>query len=121
MNAHPVEGAKLILKGENELDLAAVVAYEHHIMLNGGGYPSMSYKRDCHEASKLVHVCDVYDALRTKRPYRDAWPADKVLAYLEERSGSEFEGSVAHSFTTMMHTWEPQLAIVAEDEHVPTS
>lgn len=119
MNAHPVEGARLILRAENELDLAAVVAYEHHIMLNGGGYPSMHYRRDCHRASKLVHVCDVYDALRTRRPYRDAWPADKVLAYLEERSGTEFDGEIAHAFTRMMHTWEPQLTVVTENEPVP--
>lgn len=119
MNAHPVEGARLILKTERDLDLAAVVAYEHHIMLNGGGYPTMKYRRECHDASKLVHVCDVYDALRTRRPYRDAWPADKVLAYLEERSGMEFDGDIAHAFTKMMHTWEPQLAEVAENEALP--
>ena len=121
MNAHPVEGARIILKTERDLDLAAVVAYEHHIMLNGGGYPSMQFKRECHAASKLVHVCDVYDALRTKRPYRDAWPADKVLAYLEERSGMEFDGQIAHAFTKMMHTWEPQLAVVEEHEAVPVT
>jgi putative nucleotidyltransferase with HDIG domain len=120
MNAHPVEGARLILAAEEDMDLAAVVAYEHHIMLNGGGYPAMHYHRDCHHASKLVHVCDVYDALRTNRPYRDAWPADKVLAYLEERSGVEFDGQIAHAFTQMMHTWEPQLALLEEEQPVPT-
>ena len=95
MNAHPVEGARIIITSEPDLDMAAVVAYEHHIMLNGGGYPCFSYQRDCHRASKLVHICDVYDALRTKRPYRDAWPSEKVLAYIEERSGTEFDGSTA--------------------------
>ncbi|NIM62583.1 MAG: hypothetical protein GTO30_13350, partial [Acidobacteria bacterium] len=77
-------------------------------MLNGGGYPTFTYDRDCHRASKLVHVCDVYDALRTDRPYRDAWPAPKVLAYIEERSGVEFDGALAHAFTQMMQEWEPQ-------------
>lgn len=119
MNSHPVEGARIILKAEHHMDLAAVVAYEHHIMLNGGGYPRMRFQRDCHEASKLVHVCDVYDALRTNRPYRDAWPPDKVLAYLEERSGTEFDGQIAHAFTRMMHTWEPRLAYLAEEDAVP--
>src|SRR5579859_1770917 len=65
MNRHPVEGAKIIIESEEKLDLAAVVAYEHHIMVNGGGYPKFDYPRECHQASKLVHVCDVYDALRT--------------------------------------------------------
>jgi len=118
MNSHPVEGARIIISSEPELDMAAVVAYEHHIMLNGGGYPKFTYPRECHGASKLVHVCDVYDALRTNRPYRDAWPSDKVLAYLEERSGVEFDGEIAHAFTRMMREWEPQLAAVAEDETI---
>ncbi len=109
MNAHPVEGAKIIISSEEKLDLAAVVAYEHHIMLNGGGYPVLDYPRDCHQASKLVHVCDVYDALRTNRPYRAAWPAQKVLDYLLERSGTEFDPEMANAFVKMMAEWEPKV------------
>ena len=121
MNRHPVEGARIIISSEPDLDLAAVVAYEHHIMLNGGGYPTMRFSRDCHRASKLVHVCDVYDALRTNRPYRDAWPSEKVLAYLEERSGIEFDGEIAHAFARMMREWEPQVAALEETEPLPVS
>ncbi len=118
MRSHPAEGARLILTAEEDLDLAAVVAYEHHIMLNGGGYPSLRFPRDCHTGSKLVHICDVYDALRTNRPYRDAWPMEQVLAYLEERSGIEFDGRFAHAFTRMMREWEPRIATVAEEEPI---
>jgi putative nucleotidyltransferase with HDIG domain len=118
MRRHPAEGARLILTAEEDLDLAAVVAYEHHIMLNGGGYPSLRFPRDCHTGSKLVHICDVYDALRTNRPYRDAWPMDQVLAYIEERSGIEFDGRFAHAFTRMMREWEPRIAAVAEEEPI---
>ncbi|HEX9729818.1 MAG TPA: HD domain-containing phosphohydrolase [Gemmatimonadales bacterium] len=121
MSSHTTEGARLIISSEPDLDLAAVVAYEHHIMINGGGYPSLRYPRDCHKASKLVHVCDVYDALRTKRPYRDAWPSAKVLAYVEERSGVEFDGEIAHAFTRMMQEWEPRVAPVTEDQAVPAA
>ncbi|MCZ6916658.1 MAG: HD domain-containing protein [Gemmatimonadetes bacterium] len=119
MNSHPVEGARIILATEHHLDLAAVVAYEHHILINGGGYPTLKYPRDCHYASKLVHICDVYDALRTKRPYRDSWPAPKVLAYIEEKAGTEFDGKIAHEFTTMIRKWEPQIAVMNEDEELP--
>jgi putative nucleotidyltransferase with HDIG domain len=119
MRAHPVEGARIIITSEPDLDLAAVVAYEHHIMLNGEGYPTLHFKRDCHKASNLVHVADVYDALRTDRPYRDAWPADKVLAYIEERSGYEFDGEIAHAFTRMMREWEPQVTQLGEDDPLP--
>jgi putative nucleotidyltransferase with HDIG domain len=110
MNQHPVFGARIIIESEDKLDLAAVVAYEHHIMVNGGGYPRFDYPRECHQASRLVHVCDVYDALRTNRPYRAAWPAEKVLTYITERSGSEFDTDAARAFVKMMAEWEPRLA-----------
>jgi putative nucleotidyltransferase with HDIG domain len=112
MQQHPVDGAKIILESEQRLDLAAAVAYEHHIMLNGGGYPHLHYHRDCHRGSLVVHVCDVYDALRTKRPYRDAWEAPKVLSYIEERAGTEFDPEVARGFVEMMKRWEPKSAAV---------
>lgn len=102
MQQHPVAGAKLIIESGRRLDLAAAVAHEHHIMINGHGYPACHYRRDCHKASKLVHVCDVYDALRTRRPYRDAWEAERVLAYVEERAGTEFEPEAAIAFVKMM-------------------
>ena len=118
MNRHPVEGARIILESEQELDLAAVVAYEHHIMLNGLGYPQVRFRRACHEASNLVHVCDVYDALRTKRPYRDAWPVEQVLPYIEGRAGLEFDPEYVRAFIAMMRKWESQVAVMA-DERAP--
>ncbi len=106
MQQHPVAGAKLIIESGKRLDLAVAVAHEHHIMINGHGYPTCHYRRDCHKASKLVHVCDVYDALRTRRPYRDAWEAERVLNYLEERAGTEFEPEAAIAFVRMMRKAE---------------
>jgi putative nucleotidyltransferase with HDIG domain len=119
MNEHPAAGARLLLEAEEDLDLAVVVAYEHHIMINGGGYPTLHYARDCHPASKLVHVCDVYDALRTRRPYRDAWSFEQTLAYLEERKGLEFDPELCGSFVRMMQQWEGQVAVLPEPAAKP--
>lgn len=114
MNHHPADGARIIFASDKELDLAAVVAYEHHIMLNGGGYPCLHYGRDCHSASLLVHVCDVYDALRTRRPYRDAWESERALEYIESRGGTEFEPDVARAFCSMMRQLDRRLIVVDE-------
>jgi putative nucleotidyltransferase with HDIG domain len=114
INSHPVEGARIIFETEEQLELAAVVAYEHHIMIDGGGYPPLRYRRDCHYASRIIHVCDVYDALRTRRPYREAWEAPRVLAYIEERAGTEFDPTIAPAFVRMMHQWESRVARVTE-------
>jgi putative nucleotidyltransferase with HDIG domain len=110
MRSHTVEGARLILQSDQKLDVAALVAFEHHIMINGGGYPDRHFRCDCHKASTLVHVCDVYDALRTKRPYRDAWEPAATLAYIERGIATEFDSDVAKAFIAMMGKWEPRLA-----------
>ena len=111
MRSHTVEGARLILQSDQNLDVAALVAFEHHIMINGGGYPDRHYRCDCHRASALVHVCDVYDALRTKRPYRDAWEPAATLTYIERGTGTEFDPDVSRAFIAMMAKWEPRLAV----------
>jgi putative nucleotidyltransferase with HDIG domain len=116
MNRHPIDGARMILETERQLDLAATVAYEHHIKLNGGGYPSLTYPRRCHQASDMVHVCDVFDALRTNRPYREAWATDRVLSYLEEGAGTEFDPDLIRAFVQMMRTWEGKVMYVDRPE-----
>ncbi|HET9439053.1 MAG TPA: HD domain-containing phosphohydrolase [Longimicrobiales bacterium] len=115
MNMHTVDGARIIIETEEQLDLAAVVAYEHHIMIDGSGYPTMTFRRDCHYASKVVHICDVYDALRTNRPYRDAWSSEKVLSYVEEKAGTEFDTELASSFINMLRKFEGHIRTAEHD------
>lgn len=118
MRQHPVDGAKIIYESDRDLDLAAAVAYEHHIMINGQGYPARRFERGVHSASKLVHVCDVYDALRTKRPYRDAWESERVLKHIEEGAGPDFDAESAAAFCAMMRQWERRVAVVDETQPV---
>src|SRR2546427_8632004 len=114
MNEHPVAGARMLLDVEEDLDLAVLVAYEHHIMINGGGYPVLRYARDCHPAGKLVHVCDGYEALRTRRPYREAGSFEKTLGYLPERRGVEVRPELWCGFVRMMKQWEGQVAVLPD-------
>jgi putative nucleotidyltransferase with HDIG domain len=115
MNSHPVDGARVIMQSDEDLGMAATVAYEHHVMLNGGGYPVMHYKRECAMASRLVHVCDVYDALSTKRPYRDAWPSERTMAYLEERVGSEFDPDLVAAFIRTLKLGQAQVRVLSDE------
>jgi putative nucleotidyltransferase with HDIG domain len=102
LERHPSDGARIILNSDRRLTLPAAVAFEHHIMINGGGYPRRHFARDCHYASTVVHVCDVYDALHTDRPYRAAWPSAKALHYIERRAEREFDPVVAGAFIALM-------------------
>ena len=81
-----------------------------HIMVNGQGYPQRHFERGVHSASKLVHVCDVYDALRTTRPYREAWGSDRVLEHIEKGAGPDFDLDAATGFCAMMRQWEQKEA-----------
>jgi len=118
MRLHPEDGARIILQREMRLDLAATVAYEHHIVLNGTGYPHLHYPRKCHHASHLVHICDFYDALRTNRPYRAAWESEKVLTYIENGIGREFEETAASAFIKMMREWGARSVVVDEQTEI---
>lgn len=110
---HPVEGARLLMDSDEGLELAAIVAYEHHIWYSGGGYPTVRYPRKCHPASQLLHVCDVFDAFATHRPYRDAWEQSRIIDYIREGSGTEFDPAFALPFIRMMERWAPQVAMLS--------
>ena len=109
LQQHPVEGARLIMKSDRHLELAAAVAYEHHIRPDGSGYPQPTVPRQTHYASRLIRVCDVYDALRTERPFRPAWASETALYYIELYAGSEFDPEVARTFCSMLRKVERQL------------
>ncbi len=117
LERHPGDGARLILNSDSKLTVPAAVAWEHHIMINGGGYPHRHFARECHYASTIVHVCDVFDALHTDRPYRDAWPAAKALHYIERRAGREFDPIITAAFIALMRKNERGVGIV--DEQTP--
>ena len=103
MKAHPVEGAKILSQRGSGNALASTVAYEHHIWFNGqGGYPAVNFRRDAHFASRIVHVCDIYDALCSKRPYRDAWSQERALNLLRGLQGTELDPAIYPAFERMV-------------------
>mgnify|MGYP002623934276 CR=1 FL=1 len=99
---HPVEGARLLLGRQRHLELAAVVAYEHHLQPDGGGYPALRYPRRSHFVSRLIQVCDVYDALITDRPYRPGRTGAQALARLDEIAGTGVDASIVHALRQLL-------------------
>jgi len=102
LKRHPADGARILIDSGPELELAAIVAYEHHIRYDGNGYPDVAYPHGLHRATQVFQVCDVYDALRTQRPFRNPWPAERILSYLREESGTGLYPDAVEAFTWML-------------------
>ena len=98
MELHPVTGAAMLLERPGVPDVAPIVAFEHHANLDGTGYPRLVRQPRPHLASQIVHVADVFDALRTNRPYRAALDDDKVRQILLEGAGKAFDPALVELF-----------------------
>ncbi len=92
MQTHTVIGHD-ILKGSSSahLSMAASIALHHHERYDGKGYPNGLKGEEIPIEARIVAVADTLDALVTVRPYKDAWPRDKALAYLREHAGTHFD------------------------------
>ena len=78
--------------------LAAEIALFHHEHWDGQGYPQGLKGEDIPLSGRIAAICDVYDALRSARPYKTAWSAEETLAFFRERSGSHFDPELVHVF-----------------------
>lgn len=77
------------------------IPYCHHERWDGTGYPRGLQGEEIPLAARVFAVVDVYDALMSDRPYRDAWPRDQVVEHLREGAGSHFDPSVVAAFLDM--------------------
>ena len=95
---HPEDGARILLATKGASDLAVAVAYEHHLQYDGGGYPSVPKHWKVNLASEITHVADVFDALRTHRPYRAALSRDRIAAMMTRDAGTVFDPALIDRF-----------------------
>jgi putative nucleotidyltransferase with HDIG domain len=101
---HPVLGANHIRKIECGSFLPAIVSFEHHIKFNRSGYPKANYKGKLNIASYMTQIADVYDALRTNRPYRKELSVENALKIMQRGKGTEFEPVLFDNFISIITT-----------------
>jgi HD-GYP domain-containing protein (c-di-GMP phosphodiesterase class II) len=102
VRGHPLEGARLLLRHGEVLETAAVVAYEHHLRQDGAGYPRLNYPREAHLLSRVVAVCDAFDALMASRPDRAGRDRATALLELERSAVTQFDPRVVAAFSEVM-------------------
>jgi hypothetical protein len=101
---HPERGRELLteLGGFDESVRRLVV--DHHERLDGSGYPRGLRAHDLDLETRILAVCDVYDALVSPRVYRDAWPVERALALLEGDAGTMFDPRCVAALVRVLNT-----------------
>ncbi len=102
MRRHP-EIAFEMLHPIKYLRSALDIPYCHHEKWDGTGYPRGLKAEEIPLAARMFAIVDVWDALRSDRPYRKAWPEEKVLAYLREQSGKNFDPKIVDQFFLVLN------------------
>jgi len=98
---HPLKGAQYIGKQKNIPKLAMIAALEHHLKHNGSGYPKIHQKWRPNIISQMISIADVYDAMRSERPYKKAAPQNTINNILLTGMGSEFDPNLVKAFLKM--------------------
>ena len=112
MRQHPAN-AKKLLSSIAYLKPALNIPYYHHEKWDGTGYPEGIRGEDIPLEARIFAVVDVWDALRSKRRYRDSWTDEKVRAYIRDQAGKHFDPRVVEIFEELINT-EPLLNIYTD-------
>ncbi len=99
MQMHPQIGVE-ILGGQTclLLNMARSIAISHHEKWDGSGYPYGLKGEEIPLHGRIAAIADVFDALTTKRPYKEAWPLEEALTFLKEQSGKHFDPHLVELF-----------------------
>ncbi len=98
---HSTYGWELLAKSEGDvMEMARIIAYQHHERWDGKGYPNGIKGDEISIYAQVVAVADVYDALTSKRSYKDAWSAEDAKTEIINQRGKQFSPQVVDAFVT---------------------
>lgn len=103
METHAIKGALNLMEQANIPKIAVLAAFEHHMKYDGTGYPRVKGKWDQNIVSQMISIADVYDALRTTRPYRhDPVPKEQITQIFMSGSGTAFNPYLVERFLNLI-------------------
>jgi len=102
LRRHTVDGAEILRRTPEMPTLAPIVAFEHHLRLDGTGYPMGVSRPSLNLGTMLCGIADVYDAMRSQRVYQEAFPTDRILAVLQRNDGKQFDQNLVRRFVQLV-------------------
>jgi len=117
VKGHTLIGAKLLSQSKSRiLQLAMEIALSHHEKFNGKGYPNGLSGENIPLAGKIVAIADTFDALISKRPYKDPYPPEMVYDIIKKEKGAHFDPDITDIF---LDNFETFVEIRNESETLP--
>jgi putative nucleotidyltransferase with HDIG domain len=101
MKRHTIDGAEILRSTPDIPTLAPVVAFEHHLRIDGSGYPAVT-RPSLNVGTMLCSIADVYDAMRSQRKYQQAYPSDRILEVLRRNDGTQFDQNLIRRFVQLI-------------------
>jgi len=102
MKRHTVDGAEILRATPDIPALAPVVAFEHHLRVDGSGYPAGVTRPSLNLGTMLCGIADVYDAMRSQRKYQQSFPSERVLEVLKRNDGKQFDQHLVRRFVQLI-------------------
>lgn len=102
IKTHTTKGARYIIGLDGVPRLAVLGALEHHFRYDGSGYPTLGAHWKPNIVSQMIAVSDIYDAMRSRRPYKDPRPEAQILAIMEKEKGKSLNPVLVDNFMTMI-------------------
>jgi HD-GYP domain-containing protein (c-di-GMP phosphodiesterase class II) len=121
---HPGAGRELLIELGGFPDLVLDLVESHHERIDATGYPNRVPAGELDLAVRILTVADVYDALTADRVYREAWPAERALALLDDETGSAFDPECVAALRDVIAAEDARLARIAaaaEPQPVPAA
>lgn len=98
VRTHPTKGYKLLTEDIFIYSATRQIVHQHHENWDGSGYPRGLKEDQIYELAMVTHICDVYDALISRRSYKDSFPIKKAVDILCEGEGTMYNPSLLYSF-----------------------
>jgi two-component system, response regulator RpfG len=103
MKTHTVIGYNILKDSPSKfLQMGGIIALGHHEKFDGTGYPHGIKGQEIPIEARIVAVADVYDALVSERPYKNAWSTEATLEYMESNRGKHFDPAVLDAFNAQI-------------------
>jgi putative nucleotidyltransferase with HDIG domain len=112
---HVVDGAEILRRTPEMPTIAPVIAFEHHLRIDGTGYPFGASRTALNIGTQLCGIADVYDAMRSQRVYQQAFPSDRILEVLKRNDGHQFDQNLVRRFIQLLGIYPPGNLVRLDD------